>query len=216
MGSIQSHKNLIGRLSASCHAAVLAIDYRLAPENPFPAALDDALTAYRWLLHRPYSRSRILFTGISAGAGLALALLLKLKEEEIAPPAGALCLCPWVDLTLKGETIVSNAGKDLLNKERLEQAAGHYAGSFPRTNPLISPLYGDFESFPPLFIQTGTRDLLHGEAKDLAQKAKSKNVSVSLDLCQEMVHSWQLFAPAFPEAQEAIDRIGKFAEDLMK
>ncbi len=215
-GSIESHKNLIGRLSATAGAAVCAIQYRLAPEFPFPAALDDTLTAYRWLLHHPYARSKILFGGISAGANLALSLLLRLKFENIAMPAGALLFCPWVDLAMREESIRSNRGKDLISQERLFSCAEKYAAGKNLKDPLLSPLYGDLERIPPLFIQTGTRDLLYTEAMKLFEKAQKEGVAATLDVWPEMIHAWQLFAPAFPEAQEALERAGAFVEKLFK
>jgi acetyl esterase/lipase len=215
-GSIESHKNLIGRLSAVAGAAVCAIQYRLAPEFPFPAALDDALTAYRWLLHHPYARSKILIGGISAGGNLALALFLRLKLEGIAMPAGALLFCPWVDLAMRGESIRLNQGKDILSTERLSWCAEKYAGGQALTDPLLSPVYGDLEGLPPLFIQTGTKDLLHTEAKTLFAKAQKMGTPATLDVWPDMIHAWQLFAPAFPEAQEALERAGEFVEKVFR
>jgi len=216
VGSVDSHKNLIGRLSATANAAVCAIQYRLAPEHPFPAALDDALTAYRWLLHHPYARSRIVFCGLSAGGGLALSLLLRLKMEKIATPAGAICLCPWVDLKMRGESIRKNAGKDLLRTERLAWCAEKYAAGSDLASPLLSPLNGSLEGLPPLFIQSGTLDLLHTEALQLAEKAQKQGVAVTLDVWPNLVHGWQLFAPQFPEAQEGLERAGQFVDSLFK
>jgi acetyl esterase/lipase len=213
-GSIDSHKNFVGRLSAAANAAVLAVQYRRAPEHPFPAALDDALTAYRWLLHHPYARSRIVIGGTSSGGGLALALFLKLKQEQIAMPAGGMCFCPWVDLAMKNETIQKNRGKDLLKPERLVWSAEQYAAGKPLTDPFLSPLYGNLEGLPPLFIQTGTLDLLYGEAVQLAALAEKQGVATTFDVWQDMIHCWQLFAPSFPECQEAIERAGKFVDEL--
>lgn len=205
IGSIESHKNLIGRLSASCHAAVLAIQYRLAPEHPYPASLDDGLSAYRWLLHHPYARSRIIFSGISSGAGLALSLLLRIKQEMISMPAGAMCLCPWVDLQTKPAS-----GNDLLNPQLCLCAAAKYANKTSLADPLISPIYGDLTGLPPLFLQTGTRDLLHNQIIQFAELAQQKEVSTTLDVWPDMIHAWQVFAPQFPECQQAIDRAGEF------
>ncbi len=216
VGSVESHKNLIGRLSAASGAAVCAIQYRLAPEHPYPAALDDALTAYRWLLHHPYARSKILFSGVSAGGGLALSLLLRLKLQKIAMPAGALVFCPWVDLTLRSESFRTNQGKDQVSAERLAWCAEKYASGKDLADPLISPLYGDLQGLPPLFIQTGGRELLHTEAMQIAEKGEKQGVSVTLDVWPEMLHSWQLFAPRFPEAQEALERAGEFVEKLFR
>lgn len=213
-GSIESHKNLIGRLSAAAGAAVCAVQYRLAPEFPFPCALDDALTAYRWLLHHPYARSRILFSGISAGGGLALSLFLRLKLEQIAMPAGGICLCPWVDLSMKNESMHMNKGKDLLSPDHYARAAEQYAGDKERNNPLLSPLYGDLTGLPPLFIQTGTHDLLYTEAMQLAERAENQGVQITLDTWPNMVHAFQMFAPQFPESQDAIERAGEFVDNL--
>lgn len=215
-GTIESHKNLIGRLSAACGAAVLAVQYRLAPEHPFPAALEDALAAYRWLLHHPYARSRIVFSGISAGGGLALALFLKLKQEKIAMPAGGVLLCPWVDLAMKGKSYQENAEKDWISPKRLLWSAEKYAAGKDLSDPLLSPLYGDLSGLPPLFIQTGRHDLLHTEAMELGKKADAKGIQAQVDVWPDMVHSWVKFAPEFPEAQEAIDRAGAFVDSLFQ
>ncbi len=215
-GSIESHKNLLGRLSAVAGAAVCGVQYRLAPEHPYPAALDDALTAYRWLLHHPYARSKILFSGISAGGGLSLSLLLRLKLEKIAMPAGALVFCPWVDLKLSGESYKTNKEKDLLSTDRLSWCAEKYAPGKDLADPLLSPVYGDLSGLPPLFIQAGTRDLLYSDAMQLAKKAEKQGVSVTLDVWPDMLHAWQNFAPRFPEAQEALERAGEFVDKLFK
>ncbi len=215
-GSIESQKNLIGRLSAAAGAAVCAVQYRLAPEHPYPAALDDALTAYRWLLHHPYARSRILFSGISAGGGLVLSLLLRLKLERIAMPAGAVVFCPWADLKLSGQSYRTNKGKDVLSTERLSGCAEKYAAGKDLADPFLSPVYGDLSGLPPLFIQAGARDLLYSDAMDLAKKAEKQGVSVTLDVWPDMIHAWQIGAPRFPEAQEALDRAGEFVDKVLK
>lgn len=210
-GSLESHKNLIGRLSAATNAAILGVSYRLAPEHPYPAALDDALAAYRWLLHHPYARSKIAIVGLSAGGGLALSLLLKLKEEKIAMPAGAVCFCPWVDLQ---EEKPEAPSQDILSAEKLEWAAKQYAGKENLKDPFISPIQGDLRGIPSLFIQTGTRDLLHPQAVKLAEKAKKEKVDTTLDIWKDMIHGWTLFAPEFPEAEEAIEKAAKFLNEL--
>lgn len=209
-GSIQSHKGLIGRLAAASKYPILAIDYRLAPENPFPSALEDALAAYQWLLHHPYPPSHIALAGISAGGGLALSLLLRLKLEKKSLPQAAVCFSPWIDLALKGTSIRTNNGKDLLNPERLAFYAENYASGKDLNDPFISPLYGDLHRFPPLFIQTGTRDLLHDESIQLAEKAKKSGVEAVLDVWPDMIHAWQLYDPAFPESQEATQKAVDF------
>jgi acetyl esterase/lipase len=209
-GSIRSHSGLLGRLSAASNCAILAIEYRLAPEHPHPEGLEDALAAYLWLLHHPYPPAHLAVGGISAGAGLALALLLRLKLENRSMPKAAVCLSPWIDLALKGETIRTNLGKDILKPDRLAWSAEKYAAGRDLKDPFVSPLYGDLNGLPRLFIQTGMRELLYSEALLLAEKAKKQGVAVELDSWPEMFHAWQLFFPEFPESQEATVRIGDF------
>lgn len=207
-GSIRSHRNLIGKIGKACGCAVLAIQYRLAPENPFPAALEDALSAYRWLLHHPYPHNHIAFVGVSAGGGLLLSLMLRLKLEKLPLPAAGVCLSPWVDLSKKeyGDR------KDTLQPERLIKAAGMYAAGKDPKDPLISPLYGDLNDLPPLLIQTGTRDLLYEEAIELGKKIEN----IRLEEWPDMVHCWQLFASHVPEGRQAIDQIGGFIRQVFQ
>jgi acetyl esterase/lipase len=207
-GTVASNINFMGRLSLASNAAVLGIDYRLAPEHPFPAALEDALQAYRWLLHHPYSRSRIVLCGISAGANIALSLLLKLKIEQIGLPGGALLFSPWLDLS-----ITQSAQKnDMFKGEHLAETAKLYANGQDLKNPLISPLFGDLEGLPPLFIQTSKIEVLYPQAVELDAKAKKAHVQCHLDAWDDLIHAWQLFAPQFPEANQAIERIGPFLD----
>ena len=215
IGSTHSHRDFLGRLSRACNSPILGIDYRLAPEHPFPAALDDALAAYQWLLlHHPVPPSRLVLAGISAGAGLILSLCLHLQMKNIPLPAACLSLCPWVDLAMTSPSIQTNEGKDVLTIDRSQSSAKMYYGNNDPKNPLISPLYGNLQGLPPLFIQTGTRDLLFDEAVAFAAKAKQAGVQVTLEKWQDMVHSWTLFSSRFPEGQEAIDQIGKFLNHL--
>lgn len=207
-GSVRSHKGLIGRIGQASGCAVMAIDYRLAPENPFPAALEDALTAYRWLLHHPYPHNHIALAGSSAGGGLLLSLMLRLKLEKMPLPAAGVCICPWVDLSKRK---YANR-KDLLKPERLIQSAKMYAGARDPKDPFISPLYGDLSGLPPLFIQTGTTELLYEEIVELGSKIEN----AKLEKWPEMIHCWHLFASKFPEGPEAIERIGLFLKKIFK
>ncbi|MBM3184101.1 MAG: alpha/beta hydrolase, partial [Chlamydiae bacterium] len=197
--------------SAATSAAVCAVQYRLAPEHPFPAALDDALTAYRWLLHHPYARSRIVFSGIAAGAGLVLSLFLKLKLEKIAMPAGGICLCPWFNLIQNKSSL-----SPLLPAQFYRWSSEKYLKDQDPSSPLISPLAGDFQDLPPLFLQTSQSSFSHPDTIAFAEKAEKKGVKVTLDVWPEMVHLWQMFAPRFPESQEAIERAGGFVDQLFK
>ena len=150
VGSNYSHRDLMGRISKASHFPVIGIDYRLAPEHPYPAALEDAIDAYQYLL-KSYKPSEIVLAGSSAGGGLAVSLLLHLKNEKLALPAGAVCICPWVDLAMTGSTIQSNEGKDILTKARLESSVKFYCGSHNKKDPFISPLLWGFIQSSPSF-----------------------------------------------------------------
>lgn len=208
-GSNVSHRDLMGRISKASQFPVIGIDYRLAPEHPYPAALEDAYNAYQYLLqnHQP---SEIILAGASAGGGLILSLLLQLKEQRLPMPAGAVCICPWVDLAMTCRSIQTNDGKDIISKSRLESSVILYCGSQDTKDPFISPLYGDLSGLPPLMIQIGERELLLDEAKSLAKKAKEKGVKVDFEVWPEMCHTWHLFAREIPEGRQAIDKIGSW------
>ncbi len=207
-GSVRSHRGLIGRIGEASGCAVLGIDYRLAPEHPFPAALEDALTAYQWLLRHPFPPNQIALAGNSAGGGLLLSLLLRLKLENIPLPAGAVCICPWVDLS---KTHYADR-KDILRPERLIAAAQLYRGSRDLKDPFISPLYGDLSGLPPVLIQTGTQELLYEEAIALASQLKNSK----LEKWPDMIHCWELFASEIPEGRQGIGQIGQFLKNLFK
>lgn len=210
LGSPRSHQDLMGRISQHTGVAVLGIAYRKAPENPFPAALEDAITSYNWLLSQGYASEEIALAGSSSGGGLCLSLMLALKEKGQPMPACAVLICPWVDLTMTGDSMVFNEGKDMLSKARLEPHRNRYVGNFAQDDPLVSPLFGELSGLPPLFIQIGQCDLLYSETVALAKKAKQAGVETLLDEWPEMVHTFPFFAKDFPEAREAIERAGKF------
>lgn len=210
-GSIHTHRDLLGRISRASNVPVLAINYRLAPEHPFPAALEDALTAYRWLLEQ-YLPSHLIFAGDSAGGGLVLSLCLKLKLENLPQPAAAICLCPQVDLTLSSPSIKTNEGKDWAKIELLKTVPRDYCRGMDPKNPLISPYFGDLHGLPPLLIQVGMLELLYDEAVAIAEKAKKSGVHVTLEKMAELGHCWQVFASKVPEGRESIEQIGKFVK----
>jgi monoterpene epsilon-lactone hydrolase len=209
-GSNASHRDLMGRLSRACALPVLGVDYRLAPEHPFPAALQDASASYDFLLQKGYTPSQIVLGGSSAGGGLLLALMLYLKQQGRPLPSSAVCISPWVDLTQSGDTFQSNEGRDLIRARRLESSASMYCQGEDRKDPLLSPLYGDLEGLPPLLIQVGTYELLFDQIQAFAKKAKKQKVAVTLEIWPEMLHSWPLFASAFPEGAQAIEKIGEW------
>jgi len=211
MGSINTHREMISRIARAAGARVLAIDYRLAPENPFPAAVEDCTAAYRWLLSTGADPARLVIAGDSAGGGLTVATLVALKDAGEPLPAAAVCLSPWVDLELLGESMTTKAEVDpLVQRDVGVQWTKAYLGdAHPRT-PLATPLYADLTGLPPLLIQVGTEESLLDDAKRLAERAKSAGVDVALEVWDDMIHVWQFFASMLPEGQQAIDRIGEF------
>jgi len=208
-GSFHSHQDLIGRLAKATGCDVLAVDYRLAPEHPFPAALQDALVAYEFLRGQ-IPPQNIFVAGSSAGGGLALSLLLKLLDRKETLPRAAICISPWVDLAMTGKTLQSNEGKDLIHAENIKAAASIYLAGHPSKDPLASPLYGKLEGLPPLLIHVGTREVFLDEIERFAQKAKESKVKVELQKFDEMIHTWHLFASMIPEGQKAFEMIGQF------
>ncbi|MBN1303731.1 MAG: alpha/beta hydrolase [Anaerolineales bacterium] len=212
-GSINSHGSLVANISNAALARSLIIEYRKAPEYLFPAAVEDALAAYRWLLSRDIPPQKIVLTGDSCGGGLALALLLKLKETGDPMPAAAVCLSPWTDLTCQGETWNANQKKDLvLDPYHLKASANLYLGDTDPYNPLASPLYGNLEGLPPLLIQVGSDEILLSDSTRFAEQAKAVGVDVTLEVWDQMPHEWHFAADYFPEARQAIEHIGNFVK----
>lgn len=213
-GSIATHRDLACRLSAVSGVRVLLVDYRLAPEHPFPAAVADGTAVYHYVLQNGFTPEQIILGGDSAGGGLALALLLALRDGGQALPAAAFALSPWVDLALTGESLHSNAANDpVLTMAQLQEFAGWYLGNTDPHTPLASPLYADLKGLPPLLIQVGTAEILLDDARRLAAQAEAAGVPVTLDEWPEMIHGWQGFAAFLPEAFEALERMGTFVSD---
>lgn len=210
-GSIKTHRALATKLAQAANCKALIIDYRLAPEHPFPAALEDALDAYRYLLSQKYKASDIVIAGDSAGGGLTLGLLLKIRELKMDMPAGGGLICPWVDLTNSGESGKFNKGKDpIIKNDQGNFWADSYAGDTPKTNPYMSPLFAELNDMPPIYIQAGGKDLLLSDAIRLEEKMKAAGQNVKLDVYHELFHVWQAFWLFLDEANEANDRMGAF------
>ena len=211
IGSIDTHRSLAARLSRASKARVLAIDYRLAPEHPHPAAVDDSVAAYRWMLTQGLKPARIAVAGDSAGGGLTVATLVAIRNAKLPLPGAGACLSPWVDLEGIGESMTTKAGVDPIVQKAglLQMAAAYLAGKDPRT-PLAAPLYADLSGLPPLLIQVGTAETLLDDASRLAERARKAGVTVSYEPWESMIHVWHLFAPMLDEGQQAIDRIGEF------
>ncbi|MBI4732421.1 MAG: alpha/beta hydrolase [Chloroflexi bacterium] len=210
IGSIATHRGLASRIAIAAKARLLLIDYRLAPEHPFPAALEDALSAYRWLLAQGVDPRHLAIGGDSAGGGLTLATALSLRDHQEPLPAALFLLSPWTDLTFSGDSIKSRAQRDpvlSINDNWLENT---YAGDQPLTHPLISPLFADLTSLPPTIIQVGTEEILYDDSTRLAERARRSGMDATLEVWEGMWHVFQGFAPYVPEAGQAIGQIGVF------
>jgi epsilon-lactone hydrolase len=210
------YRDLTWRLATLCRARVLCIDYRLAPEHPFPAALDDAVAAYRWLLAQGADPRRIALMGDSAGGGLVFATLLRLRDEGAELPAAAVVVSPWTDLALTGESLRSNAAIDpLVPVELAPRVVDLYlAGADPRT-PYASPLYGDPTGLPPTLILAGGDDALRDDAVRMAEKMRAAGCQVEIEVWPHMWHVWPMLMRVMPEAKAAIARIGTFMQDRL-
>lgn len=210
-GSSITHRALAALVSQASGVPILVINYRLAPEDPFPAAVEDTVTAYRWLLQTNFDPGSIIFGGDSAGAGLAMAAILKLREETVPLPKATFLISPWLDLALTGASIETHVSLDpVVTPQALRQAAQYYAGKNDLKNPLISPLFASMHSLPPLLIQVGQHEVLLDDARRFAEKAQAAGGEVQLEVWDGMWHVWHAWAPALPEASAAINRIGTF------
>jgi monoterpene epsilon-lactone hydrolase len=210
-GSLTTHQALTSKISMEAGAPLLLVDYRLAPEHPFPAAVEDATCAYRWLLRRGLSPERIAVAGDSAGGGLTVAAMLELKASGEPLPAAGVCLSPWFDLAMTGESIRTKASVDrTLRPSDMPFVAWCYLQSADPKAPTASPLYGDLTGLPPILIQVGTDEILLDDSRRFAEKANQMGVSVRLDIWDEMIHVWHAYSRFIPEARNAIAAIGEF------
>ncbi|MHA1932263.1 MAG: alpha/beta hydrolase [Promethearchaeota archaeon] len=218
LGSINTHKTLGAKISRSSKSRVLMINYRLAPENPYPAALEDSVTVYQWLIDdEGIDPKNIVISGDSAGGGLTAASILKIRDLSIALPAGGVLLSPWTDLDGTGNSVRTKRRIDpYLDASELFFMANLYIGDEDPKNPYISPLYADLKGIPPLLIQVGTAEIILDDSTRFAEKAKSAGVDVTLDVWEDMIHVFQAFAFWAPEGKQAIEKIGEFIQKLMK
>jgi len=213
-GSVATHRDLITRIAAAGRARSLGLNYRLAPAHPFPAAVDDTLAAYRWLLAEGIAAERIALVGDSAGAGLAVATTLALRDQQVSLPSAIVCISPWVDLALSGASMKTQACEDpLVSRAMLLGWAQLYLGEHDPSTPLASPIYADLHGLPPMLIQVGSTEVLRDDATRLSERATASGVEATLEVWPGMIHVWHTFAPILSEARDAIARIGQFVGD---
>jgi monoterpene epsilon-lactone hydrolase len=211
IGSTRTHRPLMAELSRASSARVLGLDYRLAPEHPFPAPIEDAVATYRWLLNEGYDPARIAVAGDSAGGGLAVAALVQIRYVGLPMPGAAVCISPWVDMEGLGESMESRADADpMVGKEGLLLSAKTYLGGSDPRAPLAAPLYADLRGLPPTLIQVGDAEVLLDDSTRLAGIAREAGVHVEMDVWDDMIHVWHLFAPILPEGRQALSQAGEF------
>ena len=210
-GSARTHRVMLAHLARAAKARVLALDYRLAPEIPFPAPVEDSVSAYQWLLSQGVSPRKIVFGGDSAGGGLVVAAMVALRSVGEPMPAAGVCISPWADMEATGQSFTTNAENDpSVSRERILKIAGVYLdGKDPRA-PLASPIHADLTGLPPLLLQVGGIEVLLDDSTALKSRAKEAGVSVEMEVWDDMPHVWHHFAPILPEARKAIGKIGEF------
>lgn len=210
-GSIVSHRPLVAEAGRQAGVRTLALGYRLAPEHPHPAALQDALSGYRFLLGRGVAPERIALAGDSAGGGLTLATMVALREAGDPLPGCAWCISPWVDLRMTGDSMVDRAAVDpMISKPYLEEVAALYAGERDPATPMISPLNADLHGLPPILVQVGTAETLLDDAVRLVRKAAVADVAITLEVYPDMIHVWPLFHSQLAAGRRALESAGRF------
>ncbi len=210
IGSLNTHRDLISRLARASGALTLGVEYRLAPEHRFPAQLDDAVTVYDWLLERGYDPKRIVIAGESAGGGLTVSTLVQLRDTGRPLPAGAVCISPWVDLEATGASMRTNRRFDYVDRNVIRTFAKRFVEPSQLTHPLAAPLHAELHGLPPLLIQAGGAETLLDDSVRLAERAEAAGIDVELEIGEDMIHAWHLFAAGFDECKRAVRRAGAF------
>lgn len=206
-----THQNLIACVTLAASTRTFALDYRLTPEHPFPAQIEDAMAAYRWLLETGVEPGKLLLAGDSAGGNLTLALLQSIREAGLPQPAGAVCICPWTDISNPGISMVENSKYDWVIKEMPEKWTKWFHPETETKNPIISPVHADLKGLAPIYIQAGTAEILYSMICDFFAAAQSQGADVKLDTWQNMTHDFQAYGDLIEESKEALYRIGEFA-----
>ena len=212
-GSCSDHRIHVSKFVAGSGVGALLFEYRLAPEHPYPAALDDSVAAYEWLLSKGVSPERVVFAGDSAGGGLCLAALVALRDRGVALPSAAVALSPWTDLACSGDSYRTNAGRCLSPKGTWTAFSAHYAAGRDPADPLISPLYADLRGLPPLLLFAGSDEILLDDSIRFAERAREAGVDVALRIGKGLFHCYPVCAPLFPEATQAMAEICAFIRE---
>lgn len=211
MGGIESYRHYVTRFAQITALRTVHIDYRLAPEHPFPAAIEDATAVFNALAKNTLPADRIVIAGDSAGGGLTLTTLLALRDAGAALPKAAAAIAPWTDLTFSGASTETHRERDpVLGRMQTRSHPAWYAGETPRDHPLVSPLFADLAGLPPLLIHVGTEDILLDDATRFADRAKAHGTAADLEIWDGMIHVWHYYAEWIPEGRDAIRRIGEF------
>jgi acetyl esterase/lipase len=209
-GSLQSHNGMVAEVARAARCVALAIQYRLAPEHPFPAALDDACAAHEWLLKK-YKPEKLGLVGDSAGGGLVMSTLVTLRDKQRPLPGAVVCISPWVDLESKGESWTTRQKLDpMLDRPLVDKLSVMYLKDKDRGFPTVSTVNADLRGLPPMLVQVGEREVLFSEAELLARKAKAAGVDVTFEEWKEMVHVWHLYFTMLGAGRDAIARVGGF------
>jgi len=216
MGNFATHRQLVSYIARACGVRTLLPEYRLAPEHPFPAAVEDALSLYRALRDDGYAPGDILVAGDSAGGGLTMALLLSLRDAGEPMPAGAVLLSPWLDLTGSGESMTTHAHRDpWFNPDELLTIARYYCKEIEFEHPLVSPVFADVTGLPPIYIQVGEDEILLSDSTRIAGKIEQTGGEVTLEVWPEMWHVFQVFVHQMPESREAIRKVSPFVRQQL-
>jgi len=212
LGSTRSHRHMVAALAAGAGVHAFSADYRLAPEHPFPAAVEDGAAAWQGLLESGIDPARAVIGGDSAGGGLTVAVLVKARDDGLPMPAGGLCISPWTDMTLEAGSYATKADSDpMVKKDQIERWTGVYLGDdTDRRHPWASPLYADLEGLPPLLVQVGSEEVLLDDSVSLAEAARRAGIEVQLTVADEMIHVWHWFDRLLDRASEGLDEAAAF------
>jgi len=214
MGSINTHRSLAGEISRAAQATVLLVDYRMAPEDPFPAAVDDGVASLQWLIDQGYAAKNIAVGGDSAGGGLALATLVAARDKDVPMPGAAVAISPWLDMTCSNESYQTRADADpMVTSYGLKRMAALYVNDGDPKHPYASPNLADLNGLPPLLIHVGRDEVLLDDSVKFGEKAKAASLDCTLEIWDGMIHVWHAFHPMLDEGKKGIERVGEFLRE---